>query len=75
MRRTGKSERIQAEKENTNVSNSAQLVWNRQHKQIYVTLTILKSWKDAKDEAGYGSSSDSKFAAHLLSLEYRRRCV
>ena len=28
--------------------NSAQLVWNRQHKQIYVTLTIFKSWKDAK---------------------------
>ena len=56
-------------------SNSAQLVWNRQHKQIYVTLTIFKSWKDAKNEAGYGSSSDSEFAAHLLSLEYRRRCV
>ena len=55
-------------------SNSAQLVWNRQHKQIYVTLTI-KSWKDAKNEAGYGSSSDSEFAAHLLSLEYHRRCV
>ena len=56
-------------------SNSAQLVWNRQHKQIYVTLTIFKSWKDAKNEAGYGSSTDSEFAAHLLSLEYRRRCV
>ena len=29
-------------------SNCAQLVWNRQHKQIYVTVTIFKSWKDAK---------------------------
>jgi hypothetical protein len=29
-------------------SNSAQLVWNRQHKQIYLSLTIFKSWKDAK---------------------------
>ena len=51
----GESERIQAEKKYER-SNSAQLVWNRQHKQIYVTLTILKSWKDAKNEAGYGSS-------------------
>ena len=56
-------------------SNSAQLVWNSQHKQIYVTVTIFKSWKDAKNEAGYGSSTDSEFAAHLLSPEYRRRCV
>ena len=55
-------------------SNSAQLVWNRQHKQIYLSLTIFKSWKDVKNEAGYGSSTDSEFAAHLLSLEYRRRC-
>jgi hypothetical protein len=50
-------------------SNSAQLVWNRQHKPIYLSLTVFKSWKDAKNEAGYGSST-----AHLLSLEYRRRC-
>ena len=45
-------------------SNSAQLVWNHQHKQIYVTLTIFKSWKDTKNEAGYGSSTNSEFAAH-----------
>ena len=56
-------------------SSSAQLVWNRQHKQIYLSLTIFKSWKDSKTDAGYGSSTDSEFAAHLLSLEYRRRCV
>ena len=74
VRRTGESEGIQAERRKYERSNSAQLVWNRQHKQIYLSLTIFKSWKDAKNEAGYGSSTDSEFAAHLLSLEYRRRC-
>ena len=56
-------------------SGSAQLAWNRQHKQIYLSLTIFESWKEAKDEAGYSFSTDSEFAAHLLSLEYRRRFV
>ena len=46
-------------------SNSAQLVWYRQHKQICLTVTIFKWWKDAKNKAGYGSSTDSEFAAHL----------
>ena len=55
-------------------SKSAQLL-NRQYKQIYLSLTIFKSWKDAKNEAGYDSSTDSEFAAHLLSLEYCRRCA
>lgn len=53
-------------------SGSAQLAWNRQHKQIYLSLTIFESWKEAKEDAGYSFSTDSEFAAHLLSLEYRR---
>ena len=56
-------------------SNSAQLFWNRKHKKIYLSLTIVQSRKDAKNEAGYGSSTDSQFAAHLLILESCRRCV
>ena len=34
--------------------------------------TIFDAWKEAKVNAGYGNSSDSDFAAHLLSFEYRR---
>ena len=56
-------------------SGSAQLAWNRQHKQIYLSFTIFESWKEAKDVAGYSSSTDGEFGAHLLSLEYRRRFV
>ena len=47
-------------------SSSAQLAWNRQHKQIYLSVTIFKSWNEAKNEAGYGSSTDSGFAAHSI---------
>ena len=53
--------------------NSSQKTWNSQHKRVYLSLSIFESWKDAKIVTGYGSCSDSDFAAHLLSLEYRRR--
>lgn len=52
----------------------AQKLWNSQHKRVYLSLTIFGAWKAAKAEAGYALSNDSEFAAHLLSLEYRRRC-
>ena len=48
-------------------------VWESGHKRIYFNLNIFNSWKDAKVVAGYDKSSDSDFAAHLLSLEFRRR--
>ena len=47
--------------------------WMRNHKRIYVEEKIFKLWLQAKFDAGYESFSDSDFAAHLLSLEYRRR--
>ena len=56
-------------------SSSAQKTWNSLHKHIYLSLTIFDLWKEAKVNAGYGNSSDNDFAAHLLSLEYRRRYV
>ena len=46
---------------------------NSKHRRIYLTLTVFKTWKDAKAVAGYWSCSDSEFAAHLLSLEFRKR--
>ncbi|XP_028403340.1 uncharacterized protein LOC114526045 isoform X2 [Dendronephthya gigantea] len=52
---------------------NAQKNWDREHRRIFVSLTIFNSWKDAKSIAGYELRSDSEFAAHLLSLEYRRR--
>jgi uncharacterized protein YehS (DUF1456 family) len=36
-------------------------------------MNIFKTWNDAKIEAGYQACSDDDFAAHLISLEYRRR--
>ena len=48
--------------------NSSQKTWNSQHKRVYLSLTIFESWKDAI--TGYGSCSESDFAAHLLSLGY-----
>ena len=54
-------------------SVSSQKGWNSQHKHIYLSMKILKAWRDAKTDAGYSLSSDSDFTAHLLSLEYRRR--
>ena len=56
-------------------SSSAQKTWNSRHKRVYLSLTIFESWKEAKVVAGYGKASDNDFAAHLLSLEYRRRYV
>jgi hypothetical protein len=52
---------------------NAQKNWDNEHKRIFLSLTIFKSWKDAKNIAGYELCSDSDFAAHLLSLEYRKR--
>ena len=47
--------------------------WESHHKRIYLNVDIFNSWKEAKIEAGYSNSSDSDFAAHLLSLEFRRK--
>ena len=47
--------------------------WFKRHKRIYLSTTIFHSWLEAKFSAGYGCSTDSDFAAHLLSLEYRRQ--
>lgn len=47
--------------------------WRKEHKRIYLSLKIFDTWKEAKIVAGYDHSSDSDFAAHLLSLEFRRR--
>ena len=47
--------------------------WERSRKRISLENNIFKSWIQAKHQAGYNSSSDSDFAAHSLSLEYRRR--
>ena len=41
--------------------------------KVFVWKTIFQSWLQAKFEAGYAACSDSEFAAHLLSLEYRRK--
>ena len=46
--------------------------WNSQHKRIYLTLKMFEAWRGSKIDAGHESCSDSEFAAHLLSLEYRR---
>ena len=54
-------------------STSSQLNWNARHKRLYLSIKIFETWKESKIVAGYGSSTDSDFAAHLLSLEYRRR--
>ena len=47
--------------------------WFKKHKRIYLENNIFQSWLQAKFAAGYEACSDSDFAAHLLSLEYRRR--
>ena len=58
---------------NTTVLYRLRRGWNSQHKRIYLSMKIFEAWRDAKTDAGYSLSSDSDFAAHLLSLEYRRR--
>ena len=50
----------------------AKKAWSDNRKRIYLKNSIFTTWKEAKCEAGYAGSSDSDFAAHLLSLEYRR---
>ena len=55
--------------------NERKKAWNREHKKIYLSENMFVAWKDAKIEAGYKACSDNEFAAHLLSLEYRRRYV
>ena len=47
--------------------------WSSKHKRITLTNNMFEAWKDAKIAAGYSVCSDSDFAGHLLSLEYRRR--
>ena len=42
-------------------------------RQVSLDLNVYKSWIEAKNSAGYTGCSDSAFALHLLSLEYRRR--
>ena len=44
-------------------------------RQVSLDLNVYKSWIEAKNSAGYTGCSDSAFALHLLSLEYRRRYV
>ena len=45
--------------------------WQRGHRRIWLDCQIYSSWVSAKIYCGY--RSDSAFAAHLLSLERRRR--
>ena len=47
--------------------------WGKAHKRIYLTINTFDAWANAKIQAGYDRSSDSVFAKHLLSLEFRRR--
>jgi len=51
--------------------NSYNEIWRRGHRRIWIDNIIYSSWVSAKLKCGY--SSDSNFAAHLLSLEMRRR--
>ena len=48
-------------------------VWEKEHRRICLSAKIFDTWKEAKISAGYEHSSDTDFAAHLLSLEFRRR--
>ena len=46
--------------------------WERGHRRINLNI-VYSSWVSCKIKCGY--SSDSEFARHLLSLEWRRRSV
>jgi hypothetical protein len=48
-------------------------LWGEEHRRIYLSAKIFYTWQEAKIRAGYERSSDTDFAAHLLSLEFRRR--
>lgn len=66
-------ERILVEKKMALTDRKDPKEWFKCHKRIYLSNTILQSWLAAKFSAGYGSCTDSDFAAHLFSLEYRRQ--
>jgi hypothetical protein len=48
-------------------------VWEKEHRRLYLSAKIFDTWQEAKIRAGYERSSDTDFAAHLLSLEFRHR--
>ena len=54
-------------------SKEAKKEWERCRKRIYLETNHFKSWLQAKFIAGYEACTDSAFAAHLLSVEFRRR--
>ena len=47
--------------------------FSNQNRRVYLSLNVFLAWREAKNKAGYQRCSDSDFASHLLSLEYRRR--
>ena len=47
--------------------------FSSQNRRVYLSLSVFSAWREAKNKAGYQRCSDSDFASHLLSLEYRRR--
>lgn len=51
--------------------NSYKEIWRRGYRSIWIDNMIYSSWVSAELKCGY--STDSNFAAHLLSLEMRRR--
>lgn len=80
----GGKRRNSGRKRKSERSNSAQLVWNRQHKQIYFSNKFIKIIVNINRFLNRGKTRKmrldtvlalTEFAAHLLSLEYRRRCV
>ena len=48
---------------------NAQKNWNSEHKRIFLSLTIFKSWKHARNIAGYGLCSNSDFAATFIGIQ------
>ena len=58
-----------------NAKGDAKKNWEKGHKRISLETNIYESWFESKNTAGYSGCTDSTFAAHLLSLEYRRRYV
>ena len=47
--------------------------FSNQNRRVYLSLNVFLAWREAKNKAGYQRCSDSDFASHLLSLEYRIR--
>jgi hypothetical protein len=48
-------------------------LWEKEHRRIYLSDKIFDTSQEAKISAGYEHSNDTNFAAHPLSLEFRRR--